>query len=126
VKTDVAGFLDVKLVVVTNHPDAWLDALASLGTVAAEQTSGDWAVRDIHTSATVGDRTLRVHGYVGPPTADVRIGFVGADRIVSDGTTEIPDVSLVDVPRIAGPPTKETLQSALKAVLRAATKSDAT
>ena len=33
--------------------------------------------------------TIRVLGYVGAPTADVRVGWVGADRIVSDGTTEI-------------------------------------
>jgi hypothetical protein len=120
-KSDAPGFIDVKLTIVAKQPDAWLDALASLGTVAAQETNGDWAVREVRTSATIGDRALRVFGYVGPPTADVRVGWVGADRIVSDGTTEIPDVSLADVPRLAGPPSKETLQLALKAVLRAAT-----
>jgi hypothetical protein len=123
VKSDVPGFLDVKLVVVTKQPEAWLVALADLGTIAEEQTNGEWSIREVRTSATIGDRALRVHGYVGPPTADVRVGFVGADRIVSDGVTEIPDVSLVDVPRVVGPATKETLQTALKGVLRAATKS---
>jgi len=57
-------------------------------------------------------------GYVGPPTADVTIGWVGSDRLVSDGTTEIPDVSLAVVPRVTGAPGKETLQLALKEVLR--------
>jgi hypothetical protein len=123
VKTETDGFLDLKLAIVAKDADAWLAAAASLGEVLSEQRQGDWQVREVRTSAVIGDRVLRVHAYVGPPTADVRVGFVGADRVVSDGTTEIPDVSLVDVPRVAGPPTKETLQAAIKAVLRAATAS---
>ncbi len=119
-KTDVDGFLDIKLAIVATQPDAWLAAVASLGDVASEQQNGEWVVREVRTAATVGDRTLRVLAYVGAPTADVRVGFIGADRVVSDGTTEVPDVSLADVPRVAGPPTKETLQQALKETLKAA------
>jgi hypothetical protein len=66
--------------------------------------------------------TIRVLGYVGPPTADVTVGWVGSDRIVSDGTTEIPDVSIAVVPRIAGEPGKDTLMTALKDALREAAK----
>jgi hypothetical protein len=120
VKTETDGFLDVKLAIVATHPEAWLAAAAGLGDVASEQEQGGWTVREVRTSATIGDRVLRVLAYVGAPTADVRVGLVGADRVVSDGTTEIPDVSLVDVPRVVGPPAKETLQQALKDVLRAA------
>ncbi len=66
--------------------------------------------------------TIRVLGYVGPPTADVTVGWVGADRIVSDGTTEVPDVSISVVPRLKGVPGKETLLAALKEVLRETAK----
>ena len=45
---------------------------------------------------------------------DVTVGWVGSDRIVSDGTTEIPDVSIAVVPRIAGEPGKDTLMAALE------------
>jgi len=121
-KTETDGFLDVKLAIVATQAEPWLAAAAGLGEVAAEQQQGDWAVREVRTSATIGDRVLRVLVFVGAPTADVRVGFIGADRVVSDGTTEIPDVSLVDVPRVVGPPAKETLQQAIKAVLRAATQ----
>jgi hypothetical protein len=64
-----------------------------------------------------------VLGYVGPPTADVTVGWVGSDRIVSDGTTEIPDVSIAVVSRVAGPAGKDTLMTALKETLRDAAKS---
>ncbi len=67
--------------------------------------------------------TIRVLGYVGPPTADVTVGWVGSDRIVSDGTTEIPDVSIAVVSRVSGPAGKDTLMTALKEALRDAAKS---
>ena len=72
--------------------------------------------------AVLRDMTIRVLGYVGPPTSDVTVGWVGADRIVSDGTTEIPDVSIAEVPRVNGVPGKDTLLAALKDVLREAAK----
>lgn len=119
-KTDVAGCLDVKLTVIAKVPEPWLEALASLGTVEAEQTNGDWAIREVRTAAVLRDLAIRVLGYVGPPTADVTVGFVGADRIVSDGTMEIPDVSLAQAARVVGPPSKETLQAALRETLKEA------
>jgi hypothetical protein len=118
-KTEDAGFLDVKLAIIAKDPASWLDALAALGTVeVADEVSG-WTHRRVRTSAVLRELTIRVQGYVGPPTADVRVGFVGADRLITDGTTEIPDVSIADVPRLVGPPGKETLQGALKDVLKA-------
>src|SRR5829696_3005690 len=117
-KTDATGFLDVKLTCVTKDATAWLDALAELGEVEAEDKNGDWTHRRIKTAAKLRDLTIRVNAYVGPPTADVTVGWVGADRIVSDGTTEIPDVSIAEVARVVGPPAKETWQNALKEVLR--------
>jgi hypothetical protein len=122
-KTDTPGFLDVKLTVVTKDPGPWLDGLGALGELEAEETNGDWAIRRIKTNAVLREMTIRVIGYVGPPTADVTVGWVGTDRIVSDGTTEIPDVSIAVVPRVNGVPGKETLQTALKEVLRDAAKS---
>lgn len=122
-KTDTPGFLDVKLTVVTKDPATWLAGLAAVGEVEAEETNGDWQIRRVKTSAVLRDMTIRVLGYVGPPTADVTVGWVGSDRIVSDGTTEIPDVSIAVVPRIAGEPGKETLMTALKDALREAAKS---
>jgi hypothetical protein len=122
-KTDTPGFLDVKLTVVTKDKAPWLDGLAALGEVEKEDTNGDWTIRCVRTSAVLRDMTIRVIGYVGPPTADVTVGFVAADRIVSDGTTEIPDVSIAVVSRVAGEPGKETLLGALKEVLRDAAKS---
>jgi hypothetical protein len=116
------GFLDVKLTTVTKDPAAWLEGLAALGEVEAEEQNGDWQIRRVKTSAQLQGLTIRVLGYVGPPTADVTVGWVGSDRIVSDGTTEIPDVSIAEVPRVAGAPGKETLQSALKEALREAAK----
>lgn len=122
-KTDTPGFLDVKLTVVTKDPAPWLEGLSALGDVESEEANGDWALRLVRTSAVLGDLTIRVRGYVGPPTADVTVGFVGADRIVSDGTTEIPDVSIAEIARVSGAPGKETLLAALKEVLREAAKS---
>jgi hypothetical protein len=122
-KTDIPGFLDVKLTVVTNDPAPWLAGLSELGDVEIDEPQGDWIHRRVKTSAVLRDMTIRVNGYVGPPTADVTVGFVGSDRIVSDGTTEIPDVSISVVPRVSGPPGKETLQTALKDILREAAKS---
>jgi len=122
-KTDTPGFLDVKLTVVTKDPTAWLEGLAALGEVEAEEQNGDWQIRRIKTAAQLQGMTIRAIGYVGPPTADVTVGFVGSDRIVSDGTTEIPDVSIAVVPRVSGAPGKETLQTALKEVLKEAAKS---
>lgn len=120
-KTD-AGCLDVKLTCVTKDPTSWLAALAELGDVEVDEKNGDWTHRLVRTAAVLGDLTIRVQAYVGPPTADVKIGWVGADRIVSDGTTEIPDVSIAEVSRVVGPPSKETWQNALKEVLRDAAK----
>ena len=97
-KTDTPGCLDVKLAIIAKDPAPWLEALTSLGTVDHEEEVTGWAHRR------------------------VRIGFVGADRVISDGNTEIPDVSIAEVPRVAGPPSKETLQGALKDVLREAAK----
>ena len=121
-KTDTPGFLDVKLTVVTKEPAGWLEGLAALGEVEAEEQNGDWQIRRVKTAAQLQGMTIRAIGYVGPPTADVTIGWVGSDRIVSDGTTEIPDVSIAVVPRVSGAPGKETLQTALKEVLREAAK----
>jgi hypothetical protein len=117
-KADEAGFLDVKLTIVTKEPAAWLDALGSLGEVDRDEQNGDWQIRRVTTGAKISDRVIRTIGYVGPPTADVTVGWVASDRVVSDGTTEIPDVSIAVVPRVTGAPGKETLQAALKEVLR--------
>lgn len=121
-KTDTPGCLDVKLAIIAKDPVGWLEALAAVGTVEASLEDTGWQIRKVRTSAKLQGLEIRVLGYVGPPTADVRIGFIGADRVVSDGTTEIPDVSLADAPRVAGPPSKETLLTALKDVLREAAK----
>ena len=124
-KVEEAGFLDVKLTIVTKEPAAWLEALASIGEVVPTEQNGDWQIRRVTSSAKIGDRVIRISGYVGPPTADVTVGWVASDRVVSDGTTEIPDVSLAVVPRVSGPPSKETIQAALKEVLRDAASSKA-
>jgi hypothetical protein len=121
-KTDTPGFLDVKLTVVTKDPAPWLDGLAAIGNVEAEETNGDWTIRRVPTSAKLGELVIRVIGYVGPPTGDVTVGWVGSDRIVSDGTTEIPDVSIAVVTRVTGAPGKDTLMMALKETLRDAAK----
>ncbi len=121
-KTDTPGFLDVKLAIITKDPAPWLDALTALGTAEPSEEVSGWTQVRVATGAKLRELQIRVLGLVGAPTADVRIGFVGADRVVSDGTTEIPDVSIADVPRVAGPPSKETLLGALKDVLREAAK----
>jgi hypothetical protein len=120
VKADEPGYLDVKFAIVSTNGATWLEPLEALGTLEHAETIGEWRHRRVCTSAVLRDLKIRVLGYVGPPTADVRIGFVGADRVVSDGVTEIPDVSIADVPRVVGPPSKETLLGALKEVLRGA------
>ena len=119
-KTDTPGFLDLKLVVITKDPTPWLDALAGLGEVESEGEQAGWTHKRIVTSAKLRDLVIRVAGYVGPPGADVTVGFVGADRIVSDGATEIPDVSIASVKRVAGAPGRETLLGAVKEVLKEA------
>lgn len=121
-KTDQPGFLDVKLTTVTKDPGPWLEGLAAMGDVEAEEMNGEWTIRRVKTSAVLHGMTIRVLGYVGPPTADVTVGWVGCDRIVSDGTTEIPDVSIAVISRVSGAPGKETLLLALKEVLRDAAK----
>jgi hypothetical protein len=122
-KTDTPGFLDVKLTVVTKDKTPWLEGLAAMGEAEGDETNGDWTIRRVRTSAVLQGMTIRVLGYVGPPTSDVTVGWVGSDRIVSDGTTEIPDVSIAVVSRVAGEPGKDTLLGALKDVLRDAAKS---
>jgi hypothetical protein len=122
-KTDTPGFLDVKLAIITKDAPPWLEALAAVGTVEHEEEITGWAHRRVVTSAKLGDLVIRVLGFVGAPTADVRVGFVAADRVISDGVTEIPDVSIADVPRVVGPPAKDTVLGALKDVLREAAKS---
>jgi hypothetical protein len=121
-KTDTPGFLDVKLTAVTRDAAPWLEGLAALGEVEVEEQVAEWTHRRVRTTAVLRDMTIRVLGYVGVPTADVRVGWVGADRILSDGTTEIPDVSIADVRRMTGSPSKETWLAALKDVLRDAAK----
>ena len=119
-KTDTPGFLDVKVTVIAKDGEPWLAAFAALGEVEHSEAASGWEHRRVKTSAVLRELAIRVLGYVGPPTADMLIGLVGADRLVSDGTTEIPDVSLADVPRVVGPPSKETLLGALKDTLREA------
>jgi len=121
-KTDTPGCLDVKLAIIAKDPTGWLEALAAIGTVEDQREDTGWQIHCVRTGAKLSGLDIRVVGYIGAPTADVRIGFVGADRLVSDGTTEIPDVSIADVPRIAGPVSKETLMTALKDALREAAK----
>ncbi len=122
-KTDTPGCLDVKIAVITKDPAPWLEALGALGTAEDPREDTGWQIHTVRTGAKLQGLEIRVLGYVGAPTADVRIGFVGADRIVSDGVTEIPDVSIADVPRITGPPAKDTLLSALKDALKTAASS---
>jgi hypothetical protein len=119
-KSDTPGFLDVKLVIIATDSAAWLPHLASLGEVEHEEVIAGWTHLRVRTEAVLRDLTIRVLGYVGPPTADVRVGYVGTDRLISDGTTEIPDVSIADVPRVVGAPSKATLLAALKDALRGA------
>jgi hypothetical protein len=118
VKTDDPGFLDVKLVIVTKDPAPWLEAAAELGSAEDVGDNGGWTQRRILTTAVLRDLKIRVLAVVGPPQADAVVAFVGADRIVSDGVTEIPEVSLATVARVVGPPARDTLLGALKEVLR--------
>src|SRR5206468_3309970 len=114
VKTDDPGFLDVKLVVIAKDVAPWLAAADELGTVEKTDEVSGWTQRRICTTAVLRDLKIRVLAYVGPPQADAVVAFIGADRIISDGLTEIPDVSLAEVPRVVGPPARETLLGALK------------
>jgi hypothetical protein len=123
-KTDTPGFLDVKITCVTKDPTPWLEGLSQVGEIETDEQNGDWTIKLVRTSAVLRDLTIRVRGYVGPPTAEVTVGWVGADRIISDGTTEIPDVSISEVPRMTGTPGKETWMAALKHALREAAKSE--
>lgn len=124
-KTDDPGFLDIKLVIVAvaAHSAAWLDAITALGDVESETEQAGWQQRRVRTSAKLGDRVIRVTGFVGPPTADAVAAYVGADRLVSDGSTEIPEVSIANPPRVAGPAARETLLGAVKEILRDASRS---
>lgn len=119
-KTDDPGFLDVKLVAVVKDAAAWIAALAAVGTCDQESEAAGWQHRRVVTSAALKDRKIRVLAYVGAPTADVVAGFVGADRILTDGIVEVPEVSLAAVPQLQGPASKETWMAALKAVLKEA------
>jgi hypothetical protein len=118
VKDDTPGCLDIKLVVVAKDAGPWLEALTSLGDVEAQGEQAGWTHRLVRTSAKLRDLAIRVNGYVGPPGADAVVGYVGADRVISDGHTELPEVSLAEVKRVVGPPGKETLLGALKEVLK--------
>jgi hypothetical protein len=121
-RTDDPGFLDVKLAVIAIHGDPWVEGLTALGDViAAEETSG-WIHKQVRTTAVLGGLTIRVSGYVGSPTANMQVALVGADRVISDGQTEIPDFTLANAPRMVGPPGRETWLTALKDVLREAAK----
>ena len=117
-KTDDPGFLDVKLVIVTTDPSPWLEAITELGSVEDIGDVSGWAQRRVLTTAVLRDLKIRVLALVGQPQADAVVAFVGADRIVSDGVTEIPEVSLATVARVVGPPARATLLGALKEVLR--------
>ena len=118
VKTDDPGFLDVKLVIVTTDPAPWLAAVAEVGSAEDIGDVGGWVQRRVLTTAVLRDLKIRVLALVGAPSADAVVAFVGADRIVSDGVTEIPEVSLATVARVVGPPERATLLGALKDVLR--------
>ncbi len=117
-KTDDPGFLDVKLVIVTTDPAPWLEAVGELGSAEEVGEVSGWTQRRVLTTAVLRDLKIRVLALVGHPQADAVVGFVGADRIVSDGVTEIPEVSLATVARVVGPPARATLLGALKDVLR--------
>lgn len=123
-KTDDAGFLDIKLVIVAprDAAGAWLEALASVGDAdgAGDGEHAGWVYRRVCTSAKLRELAIRVTGWVGQPTSDMVAGYVGADRVISDGTTELAEVSLAEVTRVVGPPTRDTLLGAIKDVLREA------
>ncbi|MDB4953427.1 MAG: hypothetical protein JWO36_996 [Myxococcales bacterium] len=114
------GFLDVKLAVITTHPEAWIEGLAAVGDVEVDDDASGWAHKRVCTTAVVGGLKLRVLGYVGNPQSNMQIALVGADRVITDGQTEIPDFSLANPTRFVGPPGKETWLAALKDVLKEA------
>ncbi len=117
-KLDEDGFLDVKLAVLVRHVEPWIAAFAALGTADLDEEIGGWRHLRVPTTASLKERTIRVHAYIGPPSGDVTVAFVGADRIVTDQTVEVPDISLAAVPQLVGPAGKDTIMAALKAVLK--------
>ena len=119
-KTDEPGFLDVKLTVIAVHPEAWIAGLAELGSLEHEEETGGWVHKRVKTSAAIGGRTIRLSGYVGSPQASMQVAMVGADRVITDGATEIPDFTLANPTRFVGPPGKESWLAALKEVLKEA------
>lgn len=120
-KTDEPGFLDVKLAVITTHPEGWIEGLGAIGEVEADEDVPGWTHKRVRTSAVVGGLTIRLLGYVGSPQSNMQVAFVGADRVITDGQTEIPDFSLASPQRFVGQPGKETWLAALKEVLKEAT-----
>ncbi|MBA3541741.1 MAG: hypothetical protein H0T79_19155 [Deltaproteobacteria bacterium] len=124
-KTDDPAYLDVKLTVIAKLPEPWLEALAMIGAAEVDEEVSGWRHLRVETTAVLQSRKIRVLAYIGPSTADVTVGFVGADRVISDGSVEIPDVSLAAPPQIVGPPTKDTWMTALKAVLKDAANTTA-
>jgi hypothetical protein len=114
------GFLDIKLAVITTHPEAWVEGLAAIGEVEADEDASGWVHKRVRTSAVVKGLKIRVLGYVGNPQSNMQVALVGADRVVTDGQTEIPDFSLANPTRFVGPPGKETWLAALKDVLKEA------
>ena len=114
------GFLDVKLTVITTHPEGWVEGLSAVGEVESAEDVSGWAHQRVLTSAVVGGLKLRVLGYVGSPISNMQAALVGADRVITDGQTEIPDFSLANPTRFVGPPGKETWLAALKDVLKEA------
>jgi hypothetical protein len=114
------GFLDVKLVVISTHPEAWIEGLAAVGEVEIDEDASGWVHKRVRTSAVVGGLKLRVHGYVGSPQSNMQAAVVGADRVITDGQTEIPDFSLANPTRFVGAPGKETWLAAVKDVLKEA------
>jgi len=125
-KTDDPGFLDVKLVAVVKDGAAWIEALSTVGACDHEAEISGWQHRRVVTTAVLKERTIRVLAYIGGPTSDVVTGFVGADRILTDGIVEVPEVSLAAVPQLQSPPSKEAWMAALKAVLKDANAASAT
>src|SRR5437762_1373972 len=105
-KTDEPGFLDIKLAVITTHPEAWVEGLAAVGEIESDEDISGWTHKRIRTTAVVGGLTLRVLGYVGSPQASMQVALVGADRVITDGQTEIPDFTLANPQRVVGPPGK--------------------
>lgn len=109
--------IDFELTVVTNDTPAWLTSLTGLGVVDVGNPVAGWQYCQVTTSVVIRDHTVRIFGYIGPPTADLQLGFLGADRVISDGLIEIPSVSIAEVTHVIGAPGKPTWAAALKAVL---------